>query len=245
LTFLESTVDGLRLRTGPGVDAPGFVFPCNPTGCTEPVVINAGWRALAMAGPVAADAYDWYLVKLDEADRGSAHLGWAATPQAADPWLVTAEYECPAEKVDLDTAVSLGAVALLYCYGAEPLTLDGYVVKGFGCGGTGTFEPLWLAHPCANMSYISPVGSTDGDGRLFLHYPASGVVNPTLELDAGQRVRIVGHFDDPASRTCTIMPDEEANSEPNLGTSAVDEAADVAQCRLRFVVTDVIVEPTN
>ena len=46
----------------------------------------------------------------------------------------------------------------------EELTLEGFVVNGFGCNVQGTFEPEWLAHPCANMSFISPARS-DGSSR--------------------------------------------------------------------------------
>lgn len=48
----------------------------------------------------------------------------------------------------------------------DPLVFDGYVDQGFGrayLGSmTGNFEPSWLAHPCGNMSAISPIASTDG-----------------------------------------------------------------------------------
>lgn len=242
LMFLASTVDGLRLRIGPDLEAPALVFPCNPAvACNDPVTMNDGWKALALAGPVAEDGYDWYLVLLDPVHPGSAHLGWAATPHSGDPWLVPAEYECPDGAVDLETAISMTAVPLLYCSGDEPLTFDGYVVQGFGCNVMGTFEPDWLAHPCANMSYISPVAATDGAGLLFLHYPAPGVTNPTLELDAAQHVRITGHFDDPAAQGCSISPDDE----PEIAMTARDAIADVAVCRMRFVVTEVVVDPTN
>lgn len=191
---------------------------------------------LAFAGPVAADGYDWYLVQLDPAHPGSPYLGWAATPQSGDQWLIPIDYDCPAEAPDLDAAIAMGSLTLVYCYGDQPLSFEGYVVQGFGCNVIGNFEPEWLAHPCANMSYISPVASSDGDGRLFLHYPAPGVTNPTLDLDAGQLVRIVGHFDDPAAATCVMEPDP---------LTAGDAGADVARCRVRFAVSEVRVLPSG
>jgi hypothetical protein len=210
------------------------MLPCNTPGSCEPVVVNAGGRVLAFDGPVAADGYDWFLVQLDAAPPGSLYLGWAATPQAGDPWFVPADYECPSEEPDLNAAIAIGSLALLYCYGDEPLSFEGYVVQGFGCNVIGDFEREWLAHPCANMSFISPVASSDGDGLLFLHYPAPGVTNPTLELNAGQLVRIVGHFDDPAAETCVMQADT---------VTAGDAAAAVARCRARFAVTGVEVLP--
>ena len=242
LAMFESTVNGLQLRAGPSLASPGFVFPCNPVGgCTEHVVIDAGWTMVAFAGPVAADGYDWYLVQLTPEHPGSAHLGWVATPQTGDDWLVASEYECPATPPDLTEAIGTGAVPLLYCHGGEELSFNGYVVTGFGCNVMGTFEPAWLAHPCANMSYISPVeGSND---ETFLHFPAPGVVNPTLEFDDGQSVQIQGHFDDPAAGSCVMEDTMETEMDPASTLSARDAAADVARCRTRFVVTDVTVMP--
>jgi hypothetical protein len=236
LTFLESTVNGLQLREGPTVSAAPFMLQCNQSPCTEPVVANAGWTMLAFAGPVAADGYDWYLAQLDAAYPGSNYLGWAATPPSGDRWLVPVEHDCPSNVPDLDAAITIGSLALTYCYGDEPLSLEGYVVQGFGCNVMGEFEPEWLAHPCANMSYISPVASSDGDGRLFLHFPAPGVTNPTQDLDAGQSVRIVGHFDDSAAANCVMEPDAVTGDDP---------AADVARCRVRFAVTEVTLLPSS
>jgi hypothetical protein len=187
-------------------------------------------RVLAFEGPVAAEGYDWYLVQPDAATPESAYLGWAATPHSGDPWLVPAEDDCPPGVTELDAAIAIGPLGLLSCFRDEPLSFEGYVVQGFGCNITGTFEPEWLAHPCANMSFISPVASGDGDGRLFLHFPAPGVTNPTVELDAGQLVRIVGHFDDPAAETCVMEADT---------VTADDPAAAIARCRARFAVTEV------
>jgi hypothetical protein len=236
LTLLESTVNGLQLRKGPTLSAAPFMLPCSQSPCTDPVVANAGWTMMAFAGPVAADGYDWYLLQLEADHPGSQYLGWSATPRSGDRWLVPADYDCPSDAPDLDAAIAIGSLALSYCYGGETLSFEGYVVQGFGCNIIGEFEPEWLAHPCANMSFISPVASSDGNGRLFLHYPAPGVTNPTVDLSAGQQVRIVGHFDDPAAATCVTEGD---------AVTASDAAADVARCRVRFVVTEVRVLPSG
>jgi hypothetical protein len=206
------------------------------------VTIDAGWTVVALAGPVAADGYDWYLVQLTPEYAGSARLGWAANPQSGDEWLVPAAFDCPGTPPDLAGAIDLEAPLLLHCFGDDDLTLEGYVVTGFGCNVMGTFEPAWLAHSCANMSFISPVATSDGDGQLFLHYPAPGVTNPTLEVSAGQAVRIRGHFDDAAATDC-VMEGTDETAETAAYGAARDPIADVAQCRLRFVVTEVSVLP--
>lgn len=137
---------------------------------------------------------------------------------------------------------AMGPALAAYCHPGE-LALEGWVATGFGCTVDGTFEPMWLAHPCANMSYLrsTPTPSM-GDPPLFLHYPAPGGTNPSLSYSDGQHVRIVSHHDDPGAVECVI----EHADPPRLGNRVVeaeDRVADVGVCRTRFVVTDVTVLP--
>jgi hypothetical protein len=194
---------------------------------------------VALDGPVLADGYEWYLVQLSPEHPGSVHIGWVANPGSGDDWLTPSSDECPAQAPELDAAIGMGAGRLLHCYDDEQLEFEGFVVSGFGCNVEGTFEPAWLAHPCANMSFISPARTSDGDGRLFLHYPAPGVINPTLDIGAGEPVRIEGHFDDASATTCRMEAASEAEYPTATGFAPTDPGADVAQCRLRFVVTEV------
>jgi hypothetical protein len=193
-------------------------------------------------GPVAADGFDWYLVVMPGTEPGAEQLGWVATPQQDDAWLVPSGLECPTSARHPAVMDAMGAALAAYCYPGE-LALEGWVATGFGCNVDGTFEPTWLAHPCANMSYIRSTATPPmGDPQLFSHYPAPGVTNPTLSYSDGQHVRIVGHYDDPAAVACVI----EYADAPGLDARTVeaqDRAADVAVCRMRFVVTDVTVLP--
>ena len=61
---------------------------------------------------------------------------------------------------------------------------------------------------------------------------------PTLTYNDGQQVRIVGHYDVPAAVECAI---EFADPRRPDGRTfeAYDSAADVAACRMHFVVTEV------
>ena len=180
-------------------------------------------------------------MQLTSSGRGAGQLGWAATPQVGDAWLVPGELECPPAPTDLTATIPMAPAAALYCSGGDDLSLEGYVVTGFGCNVMGTFEPEWLAQPCANMSFISPTPPSETDRQAFLHYPAPGVPNPTLSYSDGQLVRIVGHYDDAAAAGCIIEPVEVSPGAPSFGAS--DPAADVAECRLRFVVTEVTALP--
>jgi hypothetical protein len=239
LAIFSSTVNGLRLRAAPTLTADVVEFL---TGNPAVRRIDAGQLLATLDGPVASDGFDWYLVQVIGGGPGSELVGWAATPQEGDAWLVPSELECPAAPADLAATMAMGPAAALYCSDGEELTLEGYVVTGFGCNVTGNFEPLWLAHPCANMSFISPAPLGTIDRPTFLHYPAPGVTNPTLTFSDDQVVRIVGHYDDPAAAGCVIEPADEADP-GSPGFEASDPAADVAVCRLRFVVTDVMLVP--
>ena len=202
-------------------------------------LVDAGRTMVVFDGPVAADGFAWFLVMVTGHKPAAGQLGWAATPEEGDAWLVASELECPATAPGVDALAAMD-VAMVYCYQGRELTLEGWVATGFGCGGMGTFEPAWLAHPCANMSYIrsTPTASM-GDQPLFLHYPAPGVTNPTLTYEDGQQIRIVGHYDDPAAMGCVIEPDPTDPAFADSTWSASDPAADVAVCRMRFVVTEV------
>ena len=249
LSVLTAAVNGLRLRQGPGLAADPLVYRCTgnfvevPADCSAPIAVDAGRTMVVFDGPVIADGFDWYLVVLTGREPGAGQLGWAATPEEGDAWLVPAELECPTSAPDVDALAAMD-VAMVYCYQALELTLEGWVVTGFGCGGVGTFEPAWLAHPCANASYIRATPPPPmGDQPLFLHYPAPGVTNPTLTFDDGQQVRIAGHYDDPAAMGCLIEPDPSEPAFVDRNWSADDAAADVAVCRMRFVVMKVTPHP--
>ena len=235
LEIFTSAVDGLRLRTGPSTAAERVAYRTGTDGAL--IALDAGETLAALDGPVVSDGFDWYLVQLTSSGRGVGQLGWAATPHVGDAWLVPGELECPPAPLDLATAIAMAPAEALYCSGGDDLSFEGHVVTGFGCNVMGTFEPEWLAHPCANMSFISPVPPSETDRPLFLHYPAPGVPNPTLSYSDEPLVRIVGHYDDPAAAGCIIEPVELSPGAPAFG--ATDPAADDAECRLRFVVTEV------
>jgi hypothetical protein len=245
--IFASAVNGLRLRAGPSLAAEPLSYRCtgnyiqlpaDPADCTQPIAIEAGRPMVVFDGPVAKDGFDWYLVVLTGREPGADQLGWVATPLGGDAWLVRSELECPGLAPDVLT-IAMERAMPAHCYQGRELTLDGWVVTGFGCNIDGTFEPTWLAHPCANMSYVrsTPTPSM-GDQPLFLHYPAPGVTNPTLTYNDGQHVRIVGHYDDQASVQCVIEFADPARLDGRT-FEANDSAADVAVCRMRFVVTEV------
>jgi len=88
---------------------------------------------------------------------------------------------------------------------------------------------------------ISPAPFETADRQVFMYVPAPGVTNPTLTYSDDQVVRIVGHYDDDAAAGCVIP--EPADIDASAMIRAGDPAADVAACRLRFVVTEVMTLP--
>lgn len=105
------------------------------------------------------------------------------------------------------------------CYGGASVTVDAYLVGGFGAidGPCTAIEPAWFN--CASWVELDPVRAPAaltmsnllvacspacGDPVAFLFAaidPAAGIV--IGEFDA-TNVRVTGHFDDPAAQTCNI-----------------------------------------
>ncbi|MCA1571595.1 MAG: hypothetical protein LC798_14995 [Chloroflexi bacterium] len=106
----------------------------------------------------------------------------------------------------------------------------------FGCGGCaeevrGTFDPAWLAMPRPG-DFLS-VAPRERFGPLDLRFPPDGPGRP----EPGSIIRVVGHFDDPAARGCTVQPQDSA--EP-----VMPEVAEL-HCREQFVVEAIEVLGTD
>jgi len=122
----------------------------------------------------------------------------------------------------------------LACYGARQLELEG-VVEWLCYEGTEEptiYRPGYLAGP--NICSGIVVDDIDAEGNhsglaLDLRYRKDFEGSP----QRGDLVRVVGHFDDPASSTCT--------AESPFGPSRIDPEFLVLFCRERFVVDELMV----
>ena len=122
----------------------------------------------------------------------------------------------------------------LACHGGRQLELEG-VVEWLCYEGTTEptiYRPGFLAGP--NICSGIVVDDIDADGNhgslaLDLRYPDGFGSGP----DRGDLVRVRGHFDDPASSTCT--------AESPFGPSRIDPEFLVLFCRERFVVDELTV----
>lgn len=206
-------VDVLQLRGGPGLSA--AVVGTAPRG--------THFYLLHVFGPVLADGLDWY--RLTTA--GDSVL-WAAAGSGADRYLEVVPPECPAGEPDLATLVSmLNDWDRLSCFGDRSLTVEGT----YGCPGmcgpmiAGDFQPTWLTFPFS-------------DHQLMLDYPSSPEylemrVPPEALPDVpveGSIVRVTGHFNDPASTSCSMSIFDDGQA------IEVDPRTAELYCRERFVV---------
>ena len=153
--------------------------------------------------------------------------GWVAVRDGDTDYVEPlAPRRCPGV-VSLETVSELLGSERLACFGGWAITLEGV----FGCGGCGgftpgEFAPRWLIHPFA----AEPL-SIDPPARfanMVIRFRPDGPAKP----DLASIIRVVGHFDDPASQRCELSVSID-------GTDAlvqVPERFAIATCRQEFVV---------
>jgi len=203
--------------------------------------LNAPTLLYVIDGPVEADGYEWYLVVPFRAvlsEPGEpARVGWvAAAHRDGERWIEPATLDCAAPS--FEEVASHSPYARLACFGNEPITLEG-VFDGFGAAVPGLIEPAWLT--TAGYRLLAP-GSRPGEfggPGLFVH-AAPGVAMPSDD-QSGATVRVEGHFDHPAARTCAPLdpPTAPGATAPPPEPFATESL--ILYCRAEFVVTDVSV----
>ncbi len=196
-------------------------------------LLLVGYAAQRMdRGPISAGGFAWYpVVRLGEATDlaplsdgplvTTSAAGWVAAGDETEPYIQLLEPRCPARPVSLGTLQAMQPWEQLACFGREQITLEGSIVC---CGGVipGAFEPSWLAGP-SNLALRAPDAA---GGPVGIHVPPGSPALP----DQG-RVRVIGHFDDPAAVGCTVSP-----GEPPV---PLDAAGADLYCREQFVVESV------
>jgi hypothetical protein len=189
--------------------------------------VNLGWTG---------DATGRTIRQLWRSDDGAA---WSPVPSDLFGTLAPlSRNQCPATPPSNATELLAITPALRsFCYEGQALTVTGYVVDCGGCGGTGPLaaSPSWLIDALGfSRFWLSP----SPDGNI-----SSGVgvdVDPAhpINLPAfGRKVRLTGHFADPASATCRLIPASGSGAElPPPGQA-------ILQCREEFVATGVTLLP--
>lgn len=137
---------------------------------------------------------------------------------------------CP-DVPTLQQLIDIGSVKAASCYGQASLTVRAYSSDCGGCGGLGfpRHSPDWIANAYAAAWYVSTTATTPGGpGNRWGVWPLpSAHLTPPTE---GTLVEITGHFNDPVSPDCRIIPSRVGAELPPLSDGE-------AGCRQAFVVT--------
>lgn len=228
------TVDDLNVRTDPSSSAKSIGH------------LSAGARAFVIEGPQQADGYGWYhVVALADPDGPNqctapvcqvSAFGWVAgSTDAADDWLVPVDLSCP-DKPSFEYFTQLPAFERLACYRDQRVTLKGVVWQPC-CGYVGAtiYEPSWLSWP-TGVAYLNGSAPPLEPGGFVLRFdPRDHFVVPNY----ADIVRVTGHLDDRAARTCTVKIDESAQQQdPALKVDPDELALAPIGCRTEFVVDE-------
>jgi hypothetical protein len=156
----------------------------------------------------------------------------AATPTPGST--PTPVVSCPAAPTTVTEMIHVGVATAAACFGQASLTIEGFSVECGGCGGVDLYDrsPGWLAMmiPEFFVGVLPGVAGLDPTmGFAVFVNPATGISFPA----PGPRVRVTGHFNDPAALTCTMTP------QPGSGVSALDPNSVITTCKQSFVVTAV------
>ena len=231
-------VDRLNVRDRPTVD-----------GKSLGIVERGDFLVIDGFGPFSHDGYAWYpavlLAKAGEPPsvgvdlRGSDGVsGWIAVAKGSTKYVRQLRPRCPSA-IDVGSLRTMLGSELLACFGSNALELTGTFGCG-GCGGArlGSFEPGWLAYPSNYPLAVYPI--SDGAGGFGIRLPPGSTEAPP----DGSVVRVRGHFDDPASATCSIsVPDP---LHPNAETLvAIPSEAARLLCAHQFVVEELEVLGTD
>ena len=225
-------VDRLNVRAKPSVNSKGVgvVTPDNV------LVIDS-------YGPFTNDGYTWQhgmvvskngtLPSLSQdLDQPDALRGWIAVAKGSAKYVKQLKPRCPAT-IDLPGIQNMLGSELLACFGSNSIELTGT----FGCGGCGgyapgSWEPDWLANVFKpNLLSIYPVEGGQLLVALVLHFPPGGVEAPAV----ASVIRVRGHFDDPAARTCRFSGVDPLRPDGDQ-LVPIDDATAELICSQKFVV---------
>lgn len=200
----------------------------------HPVWLQEGVDLFVIDGPLYGDGYAWYRVAVLPHEFGNdvapeeplPRIGWVASGTPADPWVLPWRGDCPT--ADLEGVWRQRALVLLACFGDREITLEGERV---GCSYVvpGMTTPSWLnTEFCELLPFDLPPDAHDLARTTFLYHQDEAV---PLVTEESVLVRVVGHFDHPAARTCV----EHAMS----GHEPTPPELVLLDCRAAFVATEV------
>jgi len=199
-------------------DVDTAVLPPEPHLFAEP-----GTTIVILSGPEIYDGRDFYY-----ADNGF-ETGWVGAEAKGTAVLAAAEPFCPAV-IDADELAYIPTMERRLCVSGD-VTLGPVRAATIDLDPTSQevkAEPAWLAAEPAWRLF-----GTNGVEDLDVGLPVA--LGPGLiELPTDGWLVVTGHFDDPASTTCSVTYPESWNPAP------VPPEAQVRRCLERFVVTSAV-----
>jgi hypothetical protein len=195
--------------------------------------MGSDWRLFVIGEPTETGDMRWYrAAALANATcpEPCELIGYVATPvEAGDPWIEEVGVDCPVSPMTLDDLAPLQPLERLHCYGRNEIVVTGTVADPTGgYEGPLAYSPEWLAHPIAIPFLSTPAGAVLG----WHPHPDAGLEPP----EAGDVVRVTGHFEDPAATSCRVSVDPAFETEPP--PELPDPALVVLTCRATFAWTD-------
>jgi hypothetical protein len=190
--------------------------------------MEAGDLAVILSGPEQYDGRDFYFA------RKVHEFGWIGSQtRGRDVVLVPVKPLCPDGEPDVLDLMYMSPHERWRCYPGDLVLgpVQTARVAPEGSWGDVRSDPSWLA---AGPSWrlFGEDGPEVGDPGIPV------VLAPEIEkLPADEWLIVRGHFDDPASRTCSMVVPEQWN------TPSPPEDVAVSRCQERFVVTGF--EPTT
>jgi len=162
---------------------------------------------------------------------------WPSPTAAASPGVSTPSSPTPARTQSLavdcvnpppDIAALVAQADPVGCYGNAPLTLDAYLSGPVQVDYVVNVDPVWLGSPSTDLMLVGETRKVGAPDLLVAVDPTSPI---SVSDHVFTNVRITGHFDDPAARTC-----RETGRVPGTGTPE-PAAGTIERCRRTFVVT--------
>lgn len=164
--------------------------------------------------------------------RSTDGLSWTPVSEPlVPPSPAVPQGECPPQPTTVAALMAIGEIKAAACYGSQPLTLRGYSSDCGGCGGVFGAHgvPEWMTWPFAPWYLGEPPGD-ESQGRHI-----GAWLSPSAHLappPAGTPVIVTGHYSDPASDSCRLIPDL-------LPSDLLPAADSIARCQRSFVVTSI------
>jgi hypothetical protein len=214
-SIVEVTVGVLNLRSQPG------------TGSTVIGELGEGARLFTIGQPQEVAGERWYRVAVVAGPYSRCEpqfcprdIGYVAEGStAAEPYLLTAELNCPSSPMTAEALDALAPLERLSCYGGNPIVVTGTVDSCY-CDGplVVEYEPWWLAAPVSQFLF-------HGTPALWLRFE-DGEVAPE-DLVPGDIVAATVSMEHESAVDCTVS---------GPGDDHPTKAEIILTCRAELVV---------